>query len=102
MKLHDIATDALRILSPLFAAALTWVAAKASQYINARVHNERLRNILSRLDDTVYAVVRELQQVTVEKLKAAAPDGKLTPEVRQMVKGAALAAIREQLGAKGL
>ena len=102
MKLYDLASGALHILSPLFAAALTWVAAKLSQLINARVHNERLRNMLTRLDDTVFAVIRELQQVTVERLKAATPDGKLTPEARDMVKTAALTAIREQLGAKGL
>lgn len=102
MKLYDFASGALHILSPVFAAALTWVAAKLSQLINARVRNERLRNILARLDDTVFAVVRELQQVTVERLKAAAADGKLTLEAREMLKAAAVAAIREQLGARGL
>jgi hypothetical protein len=102
MTLHDFASGALHVLSPILVAALTWVATKVSQLINARVQNERLQNILARVDDTVFAVVRELQQVTVDKLKAAAVDGKLTSEAKEMLRLAAIASIRQQLGTKGV
>jgi hypothetical protein len=102
MKVSDIALHIFQIGSPVLIATLTWLATKLAQLIQARVKNEYLRGVLLRLDDTVLTVVREIHQVSVEALKAAAPDGKLTPEVKAMVKRSALDAIKKHIGPKGL
>ena len=58
--------------------------------------------MLVRLDDAVLAAVREVQQVTVETIKSASADGKLTAEERAQVKQAAIDAVKSHLGTKGL
>ncbi len=92
----------LEILSPVLLAALTWAAAKAAQLIAAKVKNEYLRGALTRLDDAVLNAVREVHQVTVEGIKAASADGKLTVEERAKVKATALETIRAHMGPAGL
>jgi hypothetical protein len=98
----DVGLKVLEILSPVLLAALTWVSAKVAQLISAKVKNEYLRGVLGRLDDAVLAAVREVQQVTVDAIKAASADGKLTPEERARVKQVAIDAVKSHLGAKGL
>src|SRR5438477_360639 len=46
MRGADLAVQVLQVVSPVLIAALTWVAARLSQYINARVKNEYLRAAL--------------------------------------------------------
>jgi hypothetical protein len=75
MDYGELGLKVFEALSPLLLAALTWVAAKAAQYIAAKVKNEYVRGVLVRLDDAVVAAVREVQQVTVEAIKAGAPTG---------------------------
>jgi hypothetical protein len=98
----DIAIAVLQLASPILLAVLTWVATKAAQLIHGRVKNEYLRGVLVRLDDTVLTVVREIHQVTVDTLKAAAPNGKLGSDVKAMLKRSAITAIKEHLGPRGL
>src|SRR5438477_9409697 len=102
MDKADIAFDIFKALSPVLLAAVTWVATRLAQLINARVRNEYLRGVLVRLDDAVLGVVREVHQVTVDALKAATVDGKLPPGARESVKQAALSAIKSHLGARGV
>lgn len=102
MDSSDIASAVINAISPMLLTACTWVAARLAQWINARVRNEQLRGVLVRLDDAVLGVVREVDQVTVDALKAATIDGKLPPVARESVKQAALAAIKAHLGARGL
>jgi len=102
MDYGELGLKVLQILSPILLAALTWVAAKVAQYIQAKVKNEYLRGVLVRLDDAVLAVVREVQQVTVEAIKSASADGKLTPDERTRVKQAAIDSVKSHLGMKGL
>lgn len=92
----------LEVLSPVLLAALTWLAAKVAQLIHAKVKNEYLRGVLVRLDDAVLVAVREVHQVTVEELKAASADGKLTPDERARVKQVAVDAVKSHLGKRGL
>jgi hypothetical protein len=58
--------------------------------------------VLLLLDNIVLAAAREVQQVLVDKLKAASPDGGLTPEQGTQAKQAALDSAKSQLGAPGL
>lgn len=102
MDKAELGLKVLEILSPLLLAALTWLAAKVAQLISAKVKNEYLRGVLVRLDDAVLAAVREVHQVTVEALKAANADGKLTPEEKAQVKAKAIEAVKSHLGMKGL
>jgi hypothetical protein len=102
MNKTDFAFDVFKALSPVLLAAVTWVAARLGQWINARVRNEYLRGVLLRLDDAVLGVVREVHQVTVDALKAATVDGKLPPGARESLKQAALNAIKSHIGPRGV
>ncbi|SRR6266700_3146727 len=95
---NDLALSALDVTTPLLVAAFTWVATRLSRLITARIRNERLRGVLLRLDDVVLAVVKETFQVTVEALRAASANGKLPPGAADVVKRAAVAAVKAQLG----
>jgi hypothetical protein len=102
MDKAELGLKMLEVLSPVLLAALTWLAAKAAQFIHAKVKNEYLRGVLVRLDDAVLAAVREVHQVTVEELKAASADGRLTPEERARVRARAIETVRTHLGTRGL
>ncbi len=91
-----------QVLAPVLMAALTLVAARLAQLISARVKNEYLRGVLLRLDDAVMTVVREVNQVTVQSIKASSPDGRLDPGVGDTIKATALQTVKAHLGAKGL
>ena len=67
--LFDLVLAALTVL-------LAWVGSKIAE-------NKKLANIneaKQEVDDAVFQTVTELQQTVVDGLKAAAKDGKLTPE----------------------
>ena len=67
--LFDLILAALTVL-------LAWIGSKIAE-------NKKLANINAakmEADDAVFQTVAELQQTVVEGLKAAAEDGKLTPE----------------------
>jgi hypothetical protein len=98
MEKTQIASIAFQALAPFMLAVLTWLGAKASQLISVRVRNERLRAALLRLDDAVLSIVRELQQVTVEPLKASSTDGRIPDGTKEAIRQAALAGIRAHLG----
>ena len=102
MQGSDIGLGIFQMLSPVLLAAVSWIAAKLGQLINAHVKNEYLRGVLVRLDDTVLSVVREVHQVTVAAIKEASVDGRLPPGARETVKNAAVAKIQSYLGRKGL
>jgi hypothetical protein len=102
MTLSDLAFSAMQIVAPLGLAALTWVATKVAALIKARVDNEYLRGVLLRLDDAVFAAVREVHQVAVEGIKSANSDGRLTPNEKAQVKAHAIATIKSHLGLRGI
>ena len=96
----QIAVGAFKILSPLLLTALTWVAGRISQLIKTHVHAERLRGLLARVDDTVLAVVKEINQVSVDAMKATSAGGKLPAGAGDVLKQSAIDAVRAQLGPK--
>ncbi len=102
MDYGELGLKVFEALSPLLLAALTWVAARLAQYVSAKVKNEWVRGALVRLDDAVLVAVREVQQVTVEAIKAGSADGKLTPEERTRAKQAAIDSVKSHLGMKGI
>ena len=102
MEYAEVGYKVFQVLSPVLLAALTWVAAKTAQLIHAKVRSEVLRGVLLRVDDAILAAVREVHQVTVEELKSASADGRLTPEDRARVKARAIETVRAHLGARGV
>lgn len=102
MDANTIGWKVFEVLSPVLLAGLSWLSVKAAQLITAKVKNEYLRGVLVRLDDAVFAGVREVQQVTVDSLKAASADGQLTPDERAKVKQAAIDSVKAHLGMKGI
>lgn len=102
MNILNIASVAAQLLAPVLMAALalasTWLAA----LIRTKVKNEFLRGVMLRLDDAVFAAVKEVEQVIVARLKEASADGTITAQERVAVKNAAIASVKEQLGQQGL
>jgi hypothetical protein len=99
---HDICTHAINVLAPLLMAALTWASTRLAQLINARVRSERTRAVLLRIDDAIAAIIREIQQVTIDDLKAHTPDGQLPFAIRARLKFSALTSVKAYLGPKGI
>ena len=101
----DTSTFAWRLFelfSPTALAGLTWLSVKAAQLATAKIKSEHVTRVLLLVDDVVLAAAREVQQALVDKLKAASPDGNLTPEQGAQAKQAALDSAKAQLGAQGL
>lgn len=73
----EVVVDALfELVAAGFMILLAWVGSKIAE-------NKKLANISvakHEVDDAVFQTVSELQQTVVDGLKAAAEDGKLTPE----------------------
>ena len=95
---NHIAISALDLAAPLLVAALTWTAARLSKLISTRIRNERVRAALLRLDDIVIAVVKETLQVTVKAIRSTSSNGKLPPGTGDVIKRAAVAAVKAHLG----
>ena len=89
-------------LSPLLLAALSWLSLRVAALINAKVRNERLHGVLTRLDDAVFLAVREVEQVFVSMLKTSSGDGVLSADERRDAKDTAVRAARSYLGAHGV
>src|SRR5262249_4340737 len=68
----------------------------------AKIKSEHLTQVLLLVDDVVLVAAREVQQVRVDKLKAASPGGRLTLDQGAQAKQAALDSVKAQLGAQGL
>lgn len=101
----DTSTFAWRLFelfSPAALAGLTWLSVKAAQLFTAKIKSEHVTRVLLLVDDVVLVAAREVQQVLVDKLKAASPDGNLTPEQGAQAKQAALDSAKTQFGTQGL
>ena len=96
----ELAGRAWVAIAPVLIAALSYLSMKAAQLLQAKVKNEYLRGVLTRLDDALYTAVLEVQQVVVDRIKAES--GKLDEAARARIKAAALDAVRAYFGPKGL
>jgi hypothetical protein len=102
MNAIELGANILVAGSPALLAALSWLSVRGAQLINAHVGNLYLRGVLLRLDNAVFAAVKEVQLVTVDAIKSSAKDGKLTADERIQVKQTAVGAVKSHLGAEGL
>lgn len=92
----------LAAVSPFVVIILAWLARKLEDFIVARVGNENLRNALIRLDHAVLTAVKEIQQTTVDAIKKANADGKLTDAEKAEIRSAAARSAWDLLGPKGV
>ena len=102
MDFAEIALTALKVLSPVLAAGLTWLATRLAALIRSRIANEVLQGILLRVGDAVITAVKELDQTVVAEIKATSADGRIGPEERQRLKDTAVANVKGYLGRGGV
>lgn len=100
--MKELVINILLALSPVFLALLGWVAKKIADLIHANVKNAYLKGALVRLDYAVINAVKEVEQTTVEEMRKANADGKITKDEVHRIKAAALASAKSYLGKKGL
>jgi len=103
---NEVLTIIIQVLVPVLATALGTVlialANNASSYLKQRTNSNILKRYISLLDSVVVDVVRGLNQSTVEAIKAAAEDGKLTKEEITMISAQALESVKNILGVRGI
>ena len=97
-QLGSLGIMALKVLAPIFLALLGLLAAKLHDYIVAKVKNEKLQGLLSRLEQAALTAVTEVEQAVVSKLDPNIPLG----ENAKVAKDAALASLKTHMGPTGL
>jgi hypothetical protein len=100
--LASLAPQLLDILAPVLVAALGWVFVRLAAYIKAHTKNARVQGILLRLNDATFTAVSSLEQTVVTAAKESTSDGRLTVRSGEVVKAAAMAAIKSHLGPQGI
>lgn len=100
--MKEILPQLVQALVPLLIAIGTWALYSAANWFRAHAKSEYQRGVVSRLADAVATIVAETQQTTVEALKAAASDGKITAAEATEVKEGAISRVRGYLGQRGL
>lgn len=93
--LVDIAVAVLIAVGGLLVAYI----GKLTEQAAARVKNEKLDSLIYRVSGIVQRVVDELQQTTVDALKAK---GEFTPEVAATIKAQAVAKVKAILGEESI
>ena len=81
----------------LVGLVLSWLVAKLRQYVNARIENEYVEHVLSRLSDAVEVGVREVAATVLPDVKTAAKDGKIEVRAAELLRKRAKDAIFTQL-----
>lgn len=103
---EELVTTIIQVVVPVIAAAigiiLTALANNASDYLKQKANSTLLNRYIDLLTETVMDVVQSLNQTTVEQLKQAAMDGKLTQEEIDSISAQALTSVKAILGEKGM
>jgi hypothetical protein len=89
--------EALKALSPVLLALLSWGALKLSALIHTRVKSEFAADVLSRLDLLAEKAVAEVEQTFVSNLDENAP-----AESMAKAKDLAMESLKKLLGPAGL
>lgn len=89
-------------LGALLATVLGYVGVQLNAYLQQKIKNESLRNALSMAAEMALSAVKETAQVYAGALKDAAADGKLTAVEGKEARDKAMAALKRNLGKKGM
>jgi hypothetical protein len=102
MNKEQLALQIAQWLAPLLMALIGLGIAKLTQLINAKVKNEYLKGVLTRLDDAVLTAVKAAEQVLVLAIREANADGKITAEEAAQIKAKVMEEVKSHLGMKGI
>jgi hypothetical protein len=94
----EITSELLVSALPFITAGTAYVLTIAGIFLSSRYRNNKLASALIFLDKIVIDVVKELNQTTVEELKKARADGKLTSDEAEQIKHKAIDLILTRLG----
>lgn len=92
----------LQLCLPFVVGAFGYLGRLLTVYIDKRIKNQALANILIRVNDAVVTAVKATEQQVVKELKAASADGIITEEEKVRIKQAAIGNILSYLGDGGL
>jgi len=95
-QMAALGIEALKALSPVILALIGWIGVRLNQYIAAKVKNEKMQGMLSRLNDVAVDAVKEVEQTFMGALE------KPTKEDMTKAKDMALASIKTHMGQRGL
>lgn len=95
-QLAQFGLDALKALSPVILALLGFIGMRLNQWIAAKVKNEQVQGILTRLSDVSINAVKEVEQTFISTLEHP------TAEDAKKARDAALSTIKSHMGARGL
>lgn len=103
---NELMTTILQILIPVLATAIGTVlialANSASTYLKQRTSSNLINHYVDILESVVADVVMGLNQTTVQRLKEAAEDGKLTKDEIAYISGQAIDSVKAILGVKAI
>ena len=102
MNWTQLLQQSIDLVTPLLMALVAYGVHQASAWLKARTTNELAHGIISRLDEAIVEVVREMHQTAVAQLKEAAADGKLSKSEAGKIRDTAIAKVRSYLGPKGV
>jgi hypothetical protein len=94
----DFTTELFVSALPFLTAGAAYILTIAGIFLNSRYRNNKLTQALLLLDKIVIDVVKELNQTTVDELKKARADGKLTRDEAEQIKHKAIDLILTRLG----
>ncbi len=96
----DLIGTAIEIVAAVVQAALLGLVALVFAWAKSNAKSTRLKSALEMLEKAANTTVAALQQTTVEKLKAANKDGKLTKKEIKDIGSEALSLVKQRMGAE--
>lgn len=92
--MEELQGQIVSVVVALLGAAASWAIVSARKWLQQRVQNEYVQQLMLRLADGVEVGVRQVAQTVLPAVKAAAADGKLTKDealnLRELAKEAAI------------
>jgi hypothetical protein len=99
--LATLLAQSLPVLGALVCAAATWALLAGASWLRARAKTDEARELIDRCATWAAGAVVAVERVVVPSLQRDAATGKLTGESGGRALGAALEALRAQLGPAG-
>jgi hypothetical protein len=87
----------LPIAATLLTALVSWGLTELAKYVRSRTKNEAVNGALQRICHMADTTVAELNQTVADGLRAAAADGKITPDERAALKAQAVGLVQSRL-----
>ncbi len=95
--MEELQAQVLNAVVALLGVIASWALVSARQWFQQRVQNEYVQQLMLRLADGVEVGVRQVSQRVLPAVKAAAADGKVSPEEARDLRELAREAAVDQL-----